>query len=116
LDETPYSGGSSTAYALRMGVPVIPVPGTRSLSRSAAGVLSAVGLQAWIASTPEQYVRLAVELARDEPVLAKLRESLRPMMRESPVMDETGFARGVEAAYRGMWRAWCASPASGSAR
>jgi len=116
LDTTPYSGGTTTCDALWMGVPVITVPGTRSVSRSAAGVLSAVGLQAWIASTPEQYVRLAVELARDEPVLAKLRESLRPMMRESPVMDETGFARGVEAAYRGMWRAWCASPASGSAR
>ncbi len=107
LDTTPYSGGATTCDALWMGVPVITVPGTRSVSRSAASILTTVGLQAWIASTPEHYVRLAVEFARDEPVLAKLRKSLRRMMRESPVMDESGFARGVEAAYRDMWKKWC---------
>ena len=116
LDTAPYSGGTTTCDALWMGVPVITVPGTRSVSRSAAGILSTVGLPGWIASTPEHYVRLAVEFARDEPALAKLRKSLRRMMRESPIMDETGFARGVEAAYRDMWRAWCGSPASESAR
>ncbi len=77
LDTTPYSGGATTCDALWMGVPVITVPGTRSVSRSAASILTTVGLQAWIASTPEHYVRLAVEFARDEPVLAKLRKSGR---------------------------------------
>src|SRR6266700_4100776 len=89
LDTTPYSGGTTTCDALWMGVPVITVPGTRSVSRSTASILSTVGLP------------------RDEPVLAELSKSLRPMMRESPVMDESGFARGVEAAYRDMWKKWC---------
>jgi predicted O-linked N-acetylglucosamine transferase (SPINDLY family) len=107
LDTAPYGGGTTTCDALWMGVPVITVPGTRSISRSAASILTTVGLPSWIASTPEHYVRLAVEFAREEPVLAKLRKSLRRMMRESPIMDETGFARGVEAAYRDMWKKWC---------
>ncbi|HEX4798880.1 MAG TPA: tetratricopeptide repeat protein [Burkholderiales bacterium] len=116
LDTTPYSGGTTTCDALWMGVPVITVPGTQSISRSAASILSTVGLPAWIASTPEQYVRLAVESARDPSAVCALRSSLRERMRASPLMDEARFARDLEAAYRGMWRAWCAGPASESAR
>src|SRR6266699_4830822 len=116
LDTTPYSGGTTTCDALWMGVPVITVPGARSISRSAASILSTVGLQAWIASTPEHYVRLAVEFARDPPAVYALRSSLRERMRASPLMDEARFARDLEAAYRGMWRAWCGGPASGLGR
>ena len=28
-------------------------------------------------------------------------------MRESPMMDEAGFARAIEDAYRQMWQAYC---------
>jgi predicted O-linked N-acetylglucosamine transferase (SPINDLY family) len=28
-------------------------------------------------------------------------------MRASPLMDEAGFARDMEALYRQMWRTWC---------
>jgi predicted O-linked N-acetylglucosamine transferase (SPINDLY family) len=116
LDTTPYSGGTTTCDALWMGVPVITVPGARSISRSAASILSTVGLQAWIASTPEQYVRLAVEFARDPSAVCELRSSLRERMRASPLMDGARFTRDLEAAYRGMWRAWCGGPASGPGR
>ncbi|MGH8640468.1 MAG: tetratricopeptide repeat protein, partial [Burkholderiales bacterium] len=61
LDTTPYSGGTTTCDALWMGVPVITVPGSRSSSRSAASLLTTAGLADWIASTPEDYVRIAVE-------------------------------------------------------
>ena len=36
-----------------------------------------------------------------------LRAGLRSEMQHSALMDETGFARHVEAAYQGMWQAWC---------
>jgi predicted O-linked N-acetylglucosamine transferase (SPINDLY family) len=66
-----------------------------------------MGLEEWIARTPQQYVALALQFARDAARLAGLRASLRERMRRSPVMDEPRFVRGLEEAYRRMWRTWC---------
>jgi len=107
LDTMPYSGGTTTCDALWAGVPVVTAPGARPFSRSAGSMLATAGLSEWIASTPEEYVRLAAEFARKEEVIADLRRTLRKRMRESPLMDEAQFTRDLEAAYRRMWRAWC---------
>ncbi|HUQ75429.1 MAG TPA: tetratricopeptide repeat protein [Burkholderiales bacterium] len=108
LDTTPYSGANTTCDALFMGVPVVTAPGTRPASRSAASILSAVGLTEWIAADGEGYVRRALAAATDKEVLASLRGSLRARLQSSPVMDEATFTRGLEAAYRRMWQRWCA--------
>ncbi len=110
LDSAPYSGCTTTCDTLWMGVPVLTVPGARTASRSSASILTTLGLTEWIASTPDDYVRLALEFARDEANITKLRKSLRTRMLASPLMDEPRFARDVEAAYRRMWRAWCKRP------
>jgi protein O-GlcNAc transferase len=55
-------------------------------------------------------VRRALAFARDARTLTELRASLRARMRASPVMDESGFVRDLEDAYRRMWRRWCAAP------
>jgi len=107
LDTMPYSGCTTTCDTLWMGVPVVTLPGSSSLSRATASILSVTGLADWIAPTREDYVRLNLELAQDRARLSELRGLLRQRMRVSPLMDETGFARGVEAAYRGVWKKWC---------
>jgi predicted O-linked N-acetylglucosamine transferase (SPINDLY family) len=107
LDTMPYSGCTTTCDTLWMGVPVVTLPGSSSLSRASASILSVTGLADWIAPTREDYVRLNLELAQDRARLSELRGLLRQRMRVSPLMDETGFARGVEAAYRGVWKKWC---------
>jgi predicted O-linked N-acetylglucosamine transferase (SPINDLY family) len=109
LDTVPYSGGTTSCDALWMGVPVVTAPGSRPSSRSTASILSTAGLPEWIASSPEDYVRLAAEFARDEARLVGLRKSLRERLRRSPLMDEERFVRDVEAAYRQKWRKWCES-------
>lgn len=107
LDTFPYSGGTTTCDTLWMGVPVITLPSHRSVSRSAASILTTLGLSEWIAATPKDYVELAVNLAGEGVRLEQLRASLRRRMRASPLMDELGFAREMERAYREMWRSWC---------
>jgi predicted O-linked N-acetylglucosamine transferase (SPINDLY family) len=108
LDPTPYSGGTTTCDALWMGVPVVTLPGLRPASRSAASILSTVGLREWIAQGPQDYIRLAVGFAGQVGVLASLRTSLRERVRSSPLMDERRFVLDLELAYRQMWREWCA--------
>jgi predicted O-linked N-acetylglucosamine transferase (SPINDLY family) len=107
LDPLPYSGANTTCDALYMGVPVLTVPGDRTASRSAASVLSAVGLDEWIAPSRDEYVRRAVDFSGRREDLVRLRGTLRSRLQSSPLMDEHGFVRHLEAAYRRMWRRWC---------
>lgn len=106
LDPAPYSGGTTTCDALWMGVPVLTLPGVRPASRSAASILTALGLEDWIAASPEDYVRRAVRFASGG-VVGALRRTLRERMRASPLMQEARFARDIEQAYRTMWHRWC---------
>jgi predicted O-linked N-acetylglucosamine transferase (SPINDLY family) len=107
LDTTPYSGGTTTFDALWMGVPVLTAPGERPSSRSAASILATAGRGDWIAEDPDDYVRRAARFAGDCPMLADLRKTLRARMQASPLMDEAGFTRDLEDAYRRMWRQYC---------
>jgi protein O-GlcNAc transferase len=114
LDTLPYSGANTTCDALFMGVPVVTAPGTRPASRSAASILTTLGLQDWIAPDGDAYVRRAVRAATEKDRLGELRTSLRARLQGSPIMDDAGFTRRLEAAYRRMWERWCAGlPAAG---
>ena len=50
---------------------------------------------------------LNVRLARDADWRTRLRDTLRPRLVASPLMDAKQFATDLEARYREMWRAWC---------
>jgi protein O-GlcNAc transferase len=108
LDTFPYHGTTTTCEALWMGVPVISLVGQTHVSRVGVSLLSCVGLKELIAQSAEEYVSIAVGLAKDLPRLAELRRTLRSRMHASPLMDAPRFARDIETAYRQMWRNWCA--------
>jgi predicted O-linked N-acetylglucosamine transferase (SPINDLY family) len=109
LDPFPYSGGLTTLEALWMGVPVITLAGENFCGRHSTSHLSNVGLPELVASTPEDYVRLALTLARDPDRLSVLRVRLRTQMAASPLCDAAAYTRDLEAAYRQMWRNYCES-------
>jgi predicted O-linked N-acetylglucosamine transferase (SPINDLY family) len=90
-----------------MGVPVVTLAGSTHVSRVGCSLLSSVGLSELIANSPEEYVQIAAKLAGDLPRLASLRAALRSSMQNSRLTDGTAFARGVESAYRSIWREWC---------
>ncbi|MGA3066891.1 MAG: tetratricopeptide repeat protein [Tepidisphaeraceae bacterium] len=109
LDTFPVNGHTVTCHALWMGLPVITLAGQVHCQRLGASVLNNLGLAEWIANTPANYVRLAVELAGDLKRLENLRGTLRERMKNSPLLDAGGFAREVEQAYRRVWEDWCNS-------
>lgn len=108
LDPFPCNGGTTTCDSLWMGVPVVTLAGRTAVGRGGVSVLHDVGLPELIAETPQEYVQIATNLAGDLPRLAELRRTLRLQMQASPLMDAPRFARDIEAAYRQMWRKWCA--------
>jgi predicted O-linked N-acetylglucosamine transferase (SPINDLY family) len=95
-----------------MGVPVVTLAGRTHVSRVGVSLLNSVGLPELVAQSGEEYISIAAELAKDLPRLAGLRETMRQRMRESPLMDASRFARDIEAAYRQIWRSWCAGSGS----
>jgi predicted O-linked N-acetylglucosamine transferase (SPINDLY family) len=107
LDPFPCNGGTTTLDAFWMGIPTITLLGKTVVGRAGWSQLCNLGLKELAAATTEQYVTRACELAGDLPRLQELRSSLRQRMQRSPLMDASRFARGIEQAYRMMWRKWC---------
>lgn len=107
LDPFPHSGGISTAEALWMGAPVVTLLGRSISGRNAASILTAVGLDEFIAEDPRRYRDIAVTLARDIEKLGEFRAALRERAARSPLGDITAYVQAVETAYRGMWRRKC---------
>ncbi len=107
LDPFPYTGGTTTAEALWMGVPVLTLQGERFLSRQGVGLLMNAGLTDWIAADQSDYVFQATAHARDLPALAELRAAMRQQVLASPIFNASDFAHHFETALRGMWRTWC---------
>ncbi|MGD0389573.1 MAG: tetratricopeptide repeat protein, partial [Tepidisphaeraceae bacterium] len=109
LDTFPYNGHTTSLDSFWMGVPVVTLVGQTVVGRAGLSQLTNLGLPELIAQTPEQYVQIAAALAGDLTRLAELRRTLRARMQASPLMDAPRFARNIEAAYRQMWRNWCAT-------
>ena len=108
LDAFPYNGAASTCEVLWMGVPMVTRVGRHGFSRSGASILGVLGLSDLIATSDAEFVEIAANLAADRRNLAALRSSLRNRMRDSPLLDSSGFMRDLERAYRDVWHEYCA--------
>jgi predicted O-linked N-acetylglucosamine transferase (SPINDLY family) len=107
LDTLPYNGHTTSLDSYWMGVPVVTLVGSTVVGRAGYSQLMNLGLPELVAWTPDEFVRIVVELAGDLPRLARLRSELRGRMQRSPLMDAPRFARGFEAALRSMWLNYC---------
>lgn len=107
LDTFPYNGTTTTCEAMWMGVPVITLEGNKHVSRVGVSLLSSAGISGLISKTPDEYVKIAVALAKDVDRLKSLRNGLRERMKSSPITDSVRFTRNLETCYRRMWKKWC---------
>lgn len=98
LDTFPYPGGTTTAFALWMGVPTVTLAGNSVISRQGASMLHCVGLQDFIATSESEFVSIAVRMASQKGRLASLRAELRQTALESPLFDAPRFASDLQEA------------------
>jgi predicted O-linked N-acetylglucosamine transferase (SPINDLY family) len=95
-----------------MGVPVVTLPGTTSVSRAGLSILSNIDLAELVAASPQHFVQIASALASDVARLKSLRSQLRERLIRSPLCDGRDHAEALERAYRKMWQTWCAAQAT----
>ncbi|MEQ1824403.1 MAG: tetratricopeptide repeat protein [Pirellula sp.] len=107
LDTFPYNGHTTSLDSFWMGVPVVTLVGNTVVGRAGLSQLMNLDLPELIAKTPDDYMRIASELAEDLPRLERLRASLRTTMESSPLMDAKRFTQGMEDIYRRVWERWC---------
>jgi predicted O-linked N-acetylglucosamine transferase (SPINDLY family) len=92
LDTFPYNGATTSCEALWMGVPVLSLAGDSSVSRMGVSILSAIGLESWIANSVAEYVSIAQQHSESLNSLAALRLGLRNQLLHSCLCDEERFA------------------------
>lgn len=107
LDTFPYNGTTTSCEALWMGVPVIALAGDRHSARVGECLLNNLGLPELIARDPDDYVRIARELADAPQRLTELRSGMRERMRASTLMDSRAMGCAMGEALRGMWARHC---------
>ena len=107
LDPFPYNGATTTRDSLWMGVPMVALKGDRLAGRSAESMLSVVGLEEFIAATKEEYIEKAIAFANNIPRLVEVRNTLRQTLIAAPLTNPRLFTRGLEQAFRDIWKQWC---------
>jgi predicted O-linked N-acetylglucosamine transferase (SPINDLY family) len=69
-------------------------------------MLRAAGLDRFIAGSPRECAKIAMDCAADLRGLAVLRRGMRKRMAESALTDGRRYAWEVERAYLRMWKEW----------
>jgi protein O-GlcNAc transferase len=100
LDTWPYGAHTTASDALRMGIPIVSLPGKSFASRVGASLLAALGLPELIATSEADYVAKALDRSALDGLKAKLDKALET----SDVFDPAAFARPLEAAFADMAR------------
>jgi len=103
LDTSPYNGHTTTAEAVGVAVPIVTLRGTTFAGRVAASILEACGMGELAVDTLAEYERLAMDLARNAPRLADLKERLRSSSARAAFFDPTRYCRNLE---QGLDMAW----------
>ncbi len=106
LDTLPYNAHTTASDALWAGLPVLTCKGEAFAGRVGASLLHAVGVPELITSNLEDYQALALKLARDPALLAKIKAKLVDHRHTYPLFNTARFTRHIEAAYTTMWETW----------
>ena len=107
LDTFPYNGTTTTCEALWMGVPVVTLKGDRHAARVGASLLTSIGRTEWIASSVDEYLKIAAQLAANPANLRETKGQIRTEMSNSVLLDHVGQAARFGDAIRRCWIQWC---------
>lgn len=104
LDTVPYAGGTTSAFALWMGVPVLTYAWKTLAGRVGVAILSSVELQCqFVAESETEFIEIAKYWHKNVNELQILRHELRKRMQDAPKCKPENVAAGLEATLQEMW-------------
>lgn len=106
LDCFPYTGGTTTNYALWMGVPTLTLAGETLVSRQGVANMCQFGLDEFVVNSIDEYVEKALAFSKDLKMLDDLRATMR--VRIESMGDSTiSPAWYLEQTLRKAWEIYC---------
>ena len=106
LDTIPYNAHTTATEALWVGLPVLTCLGSSFAGRVAASVNRAVGMPELVTQSLAEYEALALRIAKDPALCARLKDQLARNRPTHPLFDTARFTRNIEAAYATMWQGY----------
>lgn len=109
LDTFPYCGGTTTGFALWMGVPVLSYVWKSLPGRAGVAWASCVGIEdSFIAHSENEFIEKAKHWSQNPQKLNELRHQFRQQMINGNKLKPENVARGLEKALKMMWQRFCA--------
>ena len=109
LDTFIYNGHTTTSDCLWAGVPVVTLKGNHFASRVSASLLTAIGLPELITHSPEEYEKLAIDLAYSPQKLLSVHYSLLSKRLSAPLFNTKLFVQNLEKLYLEIWEKYLSS-------
>lgn len=107
LDTWTFNAHTTGLDALQAGLPMVSLKGVGWSARYGASLLTAVGLEELVTSTPEDYCRLVMDLAKDRPRLQALRAQLAARIQTANPFAPEVMAARLGAIYTQAWERYC---------
>jgi predicted O-linked N-acetylglucosamine transferase (SPINDLY family) len=108
VDTSPFGAHTTLNDALFAGLPAVSIEGRTFAARASASQLRAAGLEALVAGSVDDYVRIADRLIANPGTLRALAERLRAAAAQTPLFDMDRYTRAFERAIEGAVEARCA--------
>ena len=98
LDTYPFGGGNTTYEALATGTPVVTLPTDRLRGRITYGIYKKMDWMECVASSPEEYSKIALRLGMDKAYQEQVREEIQK--RRSIIYEDIEMVRELERFFR----------------
>lgn len=96
LDTYPFNGGTTSCFAVYMGVPIVSWTGKSLISRMGFSILSNLEATKLIAEDEESYINCAVNASKDKKFLKQFKKESRKKMQQTGLGNGEIFAQEFE--------------------
>ena len=99
LDTFPYCGHTTSIEALNAGLPVLTLQGKSFQNRVSASLLKNLNLDELITTNNKEYIKLALDLCKDQEKLKFIKSKLINQIELSNVFNNEIYTKNLEKAY-----------------